>query len=393
MPTVIEATYRVTTPMFCGGADPTTAELRLPSFKGVLRFWWRALAWSRLNGDLEAVCREEDALFGSAHGGQSRVLMRFGRTDMPEPIRRGQVLKADNGRVVGEGVRYLGYGVMEAFGQKGGQLLRACYQPPFEFTVQIRSRDDNELKFLRDALEVLGVLGGMGAKSRKGYGSLSLTSLRVDGAHQWNTPSDMDQLCNRIEELRYRDEPKHLPEYTALTQRARHVLIRAKDGTEPIELLNRVGCEMLRYRSWGHNQKVLGSGSERNFKDDHDLMKSPSHSRRFHPRRVAFGLPHNYGKKREDQVGPSGKFDRRASPLFIHIHRCGKIPVAVLSFLPALFLPKDSNNEPSNISVGGQAVRQAPEDELYKPIREFLDRILDPSLRKEPFTRAMEVAT
>jgi len=41
---LIRATYRITTPMFCGGAE-RQAEFRLPSFKGVLRLWWRALEW------------------------------------------------------------------------------------------------------------------------------------------------------------------------------------------------------------------------------------------------------------------------------------------------------------------------------------------------------------
>ena len=36
----IQATYRIVTPMFCGGAEQQ-AEFRLASFKGVLRFWWR----------------------------------------------------------------------------------------------------------------------------------------------------------------------------------------------------------------------------------------------------------------------------------------------------------------------------------------------------------------
>ena len=41
---LIRATYRIVTPMFCGGAEQQ-AEFRLASFKGVLRFWWRALMW------------------------------------------------------------------------------------------------------------------------------------------------------------------------------------------------------------------------------------------------------------------------------------------------------------------------------------------------------------
>ena len=107
-----------------------------------------------------------------------------------------------------------------------------------------------------------------------------------------------------------------------------------------------------------------------------------------HPRRIAFGLPHNYGKAPDKQVGPYDKaLDRRASPLFIHIHECGDTPFAVLSFLPARFLPEDR----SDISVGGPRVRQTPEPELYRPIREFLDRLRDPKKREERFTDVVEV--
>ena len=53
--TEVIATYRVVTPIFCAGADQQLAELRIPSFKGVLRFWWRALAWSLFDGDLTEI--------------------------------------------------------------------------------------------------------------------------------------------------------------------------------------------------------------------------------------------------------------------------------------------------------------------------------------------------
>ena len=186
MPAIwIEATYSVVTPLFCAGADSKTPEVRLPSFKGVLRYWWRALAWSRCRGDLEVVRREEDRLFGSAGGGQSRVLMRWASPPEPTPIPVNEVLKVRaGGAVVGDGARYLGYGVMEAFprtnkrtGQRtaAGQITRAGLAP-FDFTVQMRGRDLNEqeLTSLRDSLAALGILGGLGAKSRKGYGSLVL---------------------------------------------------------------------------------------------------------------------------------------------------------------------------------------------------------------------------
>ena len=385
MTTEIDAAYRVVTPMFCAGAEPEQAELRLPSFKGVLRFWWRALAWSRLDGNLDAIREQEDCLFGSAGGGQSRLSMHLSVDAEPETAGVDTVLEVA-GNVVGEGARYLGYGVMEAFpsrqrGTRAGQLIRPCLRAPLDFTVRMRGRGlaDEPLNHLRNALLAVGVLGGMGAKSRKGYGSLAIQSLRMDDVEQWQAPQSVDDLRHRIKALRYETAPSDWPEFTALCSRTRHVLVRSTRSVQAMDLLNLVGCELMRYRSWGHNGQVLRRPSERNFKDDHDLMKSLQRST--HPRRIAFGLPHNYGKDTRDHVGPHDRnLDRRASPLFIHVHPCGATPVAVLSFLPARFLPDGR----TDISVGGSRVLQTAEADLYRPVHDFLDRLLDRNRCQEP---------
>ena len=393
----IEATYRVVTPLFCVGADPNRVELRLPSFKGALRFWWRALAWPRCGGDLRDIQRQEDALFGSAGGGQSRLLMRLAPSARAQAIGEGKVLTVSSidRSVVGEGARYLGYGVMEAFASpkkktEAGQLTRACLRARFDFVVRFRGHalDEQQLSSIRQALIALGTLGGMGARSRKGYGSLVLRSLRMGGVIQWESPQDVAGLKKEIAALSVNQESIAFPSFTAISNQTRHLLL-SSNKKEHLELLDLVGRELVRYRSWGRGAKILSGAedSEKNFEDDHDLMKRnrPENS---HPRRIAFGLPHNYGKRKDQQVGPHYKgFDRRASPLFIHIHECGTSPVAVLSFLPALFLPK----ERSDILVGVRKVAQKPEGELYRPIHDFLDRLLDSGKRKEPFTDVIEV--
>ena len=397
----IDVTYRVVTPLFCASVDQDLPELRLPSFKGVLRYWWRALAWARYDGDLRVLRRREDRLFGSADAGQSRILLRLTPATNPETVAKDTVLtvSASSSRAVGDGARYLGYGLMEAFassrkGTRAGQLQRACLRSPvdspFDFTVQIRARglDDRELASLTDALIALGMLGGMGARSRRGYGSLALQSLRVDDRETWHAPTSADELCERIAALRpiRNGGGTALPAFTAVSNETRHVLV-SSDKENPVELLDLVGREFVRFRSWGHRGTVFGQPSERNFEDDHDLMKD-RRQRKTHPRRIAFGLPHNYGKRDDEKVGPWDKaLDRRASPLFIHLHRCGGQPVAVLSFLPARFLPAGR----SDISVGVSRVAQKPEAELYRPVHEFLDRLLDPRKRTEHFTRVMEV--
>ena len=392
----IEARFLVTTPLFGRGADDNRPELRLPSFKGVLRFWWRALAWSRLQGDLAAIQREEDLLFGSAGEGQSRLAMRLQAPVDPATVDLNEILKVPGGnQTVGEGARYLGFGVMVAFasrnqGTEAGQLTRACLAAPFAFTVRMRARalSDEEIKSVRDALVALGTLGSMGSKSRKGYGSLSLASLLIDGEETWRAPTTISDLNTAIGDLPRGGGPSGIPEYTALTPESRHILASSA-ARQPLDLLDLVGRELVRYRSWGRDGKILGGriDSERGFRDDHDLMKRSSQDRDAHPRRIAFGLPHNYGPGTGNQVGPVGSgLDRRASPLFIHIHQCEDTSVAVISFLPSRFLPSGTH-----INVGGQTVPQAPENDLYQPIHDFLNRLLDPGQRREAFTEAVGV--
>lgn len=394
----ISATYRVVTPLFCTGTDTTRAELRLPSFKGALRFWWRALAPLHCGGDLETIRRQENALFGSSDRGQSLVLMQLELTDRPQTIGKGEILKAE-GKVVGEGTRYLGYGVMATFASQksnmvAGELTRACLSAPFDFSVHIRCRDlcPRQKTSLEHALIALGTFGGLGAKNRKGFGSLVLQSLLVDKTERRRSSRTIAELKKTIEDIRAGQEKLTLPEYTALSGQTRHVIL-SSNKKEPVELLDLVGRELVRYRSWGRNGKILGGkvDSEKNFKDDHDLMKGNMPRHLVHPRRVAFGLPHNYGKHNDMQISPHDSgLDRRASPLFIHIHECNASPVAVLSFLPARFLPKGR----SAILVRGHKVEPKPKEELYRPIHDFLGRLLDRTKRKEEkLTDAIEVGS
>jgi CRISPR-associated protein Cmr1 len=428
MMTLIEASYRLTTPLFGGGAivqmaesgrsdehkrsdeQKLPAELRLPSFKGVLRFWWRALAWSRCNGNLPQIQQEENLLFGSISSGQARVLMRLGAVGRLDRIDQGKNLNEAKGEVrrVGIGARYLGYGLIEAFGDNAGKLKRPAILAPLVFTVQLRASalDSAQLASLLEALIALGTFGGMGSRSRKGYGSLALQSLTLDGASPrlagdpdpWRAPRNACELAGCIAALQQQTNLSVQPTYTAFSSQARYVVLSGEDCKNALHLLDLVGREMVQYRSWGNEGWILDRQVRREeiFKDDHDLMKIKPVARTCHPRRIAFGLPHNYGKGKTNEVTPAS-FDRRASPLFIHIHQCGSDPVAVVSFLPALFLPAERGGGPAQINVGGKKIPQKHEPELYKPIHTFLDRLLDrtpsPHHRKEAYTSALEVTS
>lgn len=396
---IIKATYRVVTPMFISGADQSKAELRLPSIKGALRFWWRALAWGRLNGDLGKIRQEENELFGSTDTGQAGVLMRLELLSELKILNVDETLK-DNRHVVGEGARYLGYGVMEAFpsknkGTQAGQLTRPCFLAPFGFCLSLLLKpfvSHHKQELLR-SLKVLGLLGCIGSKARKGYGSLNLHSLvlKMDQKEEnsWKNPTNPTEFLEAIRNLKL-PKPTEEPVITAFSDRSRIILLPGNQQESSLSLLNRIGRDQVFYRSWGRNGKVFNDDSEKNFREDHDLMKQVASGRPAHtyPKRVAFGLPHNYGKSKDEQIEPSNTklYTRRASPLFVHIHHAeNSTPIAIVSFLPSQFLP-----EGETIRVGKNHFKP-DETTLWRPIHGFLDRLKSSQQGKEMFGGAVEI--
>ncbi|MHC1595187.1 MAG: type III-B CRISPR module RAMP protein Cmr1 [Methanotrichaceae archaeon] len=370
--TELEAKFRIVTPLFMSGADRNKAELRVPSIKGVLRFWWRALMLGRL-GSIEKVRREEAGIFGSAgEEGQSRVHLRLSLFDNKKISGKDDVLKyADSGEVIGPGARYLGYGLMNA----GGKLTRPSSKCHFGLELLFKPDTKEEhVKPVEAALIAMGLFGGLGSRSRRGYGSLNLLELKNGGANVFEQPKDRDDLRSKIQNL-FKDcdiKPcSELPPYTAYSTDTRIDILDV--GEDPLKLLNSVGEAMQMYRSYGRNGKVNGRDAERYFDDDHDLVREAITDRvKTHPRRVVFGLPHNYhfsdGRGKNVKVKPE-KYERRASPLFLHIQGLenGQY-AAITTTMPAEFLPYGEK-----IKVGGSFVPVDVKD--FQDLHEFLDGV------------------
>jgi CRISPR-associated protein Cmr1 len=361
------ATYCVVTPMFLGGANHDEhVELRPPSIKGALRFWWRALQWARIkpsfpdeNSALRELHKQEAALFGSASGGQSQVLLRIRHPRNADTVNKGSSLDEFVNR---PGARYLGYGVMDTY----GKLTRPALWPAFEILVEITCREAIG-EGIPDVLKLLGLLGGLGSKVRKGYGSLALVRLQGTGI-DWHAPRNADEYVTQIHDLLSlaRTLPD-APPFSAFSRRTRVSLLLERD--DPLAVLDDYGRQMQRYRSWGNGGMVNSEDSEKNFDDDHEWYYGRPPNANFHPRRVIFGLPHNYfGKKGAREVS-AAKLDRRASPLWFHVHDFGKGSTpryaGIATVLHSQFLP-----EGERIKVGGKSV---PVNAEYEVIDEFLD--------------------
>lgn len=178
-------TLKTLTPLFSGddpesGGDP----IRVPSIRGALRFWFRAVAAGHGVTDLGELWKREERVFGSASK-PSPIAMRIaGQPTVSLDKTPAWTSKA--------GIRYLlGQGLCER-----NALTRSFVPPGETFTVKIKLSGDDTVN-QRFMLAVFAWLtyGGLGARVRRGFGRLQLTKLDGPCPAPWSgarvfTPRD-----------------------------------------------------------------------------------------------------------------------------------------------------------------------------------------------------------
>jgi len=446
--TSIKVRYAVVTPMMLGGAN-NVSEFRLASYVDVVRWWWRFLALGRFKS-AEVATFWEALLFGwsTAPFGQKRVRFKLTGIDRNYPEGWGVLSNVDWCR------NWSGISYLTAQGFKNGRLPVEARS--IEISAQIRDLHTEQLKeafakqfkselpaFARgqlhdqpeanwrrahgavvDAMALIGLLGGLGARSRRGFGSLAVQSLefpeefaQADGRQPIpRLPRSVADYARQVVAHLGADRHAGLPSYSAFSDLTRiSVVASASDARQ---LMNDTGFAMQVYRTWGQRRQngghehiyrageanindaasipAGGMKASYEFKADHDwyvrlkaqvdacrdelqeLIDESNFSRAAEkaarqrrdgnlrnevmandpPKRIAFGLPHNYFVRSSEQViQDSGKArwesenvniepavsGRRASPLFIHFHKLssGRV-IAVLSVVPGRFLPDEA---------------------------------------------------
>src|SRR3989338_1745793 len=145
------------TPMFLAGANQGTAELRAASIKGLLRFWWRAL---QAEPDLQRLCERESEIFGCSNekiGGAKfslRVIANHPKNDKFSPVPHSTTKKFKFTGIV----------------------------PKQKFEIILNSR--NEIDKFANILEIALLLGGLGRRSRRGFGSVHCSQWRFNNAQE-----------------------------------------------------------------------------------------------------------------------------------------------------------------------------------------------------------------
>jgi len=359
---IIEAAFEIVTPMFIGGADKTEdPEIRPPSIKGALRFWWRALQWGaclkQAKGNAEqalhALHEQEAELFGAAFKdnkyGQGRILLKLKKSSGKElPAKKASIPNPSSGQqyLLGQGLYHFKEG-----------LLQSALESQQTFKVVLKTDNEVDAQPIINTLMLFGLLGGLGSRARKGWGSVAIQSLtytdKDKNKQNITTPEDKASYKNMLTGL-LSQLPDEMPPFTAFSKQTR-IDLSAFTNISAENLLTNVGNEQQMYRSYGKNSggghKVSGKEAEQNFKGDHDLVIDFAQRENIteHPRRIVFGLPHNYfysDKTKVDVIAvdttiPKNKKSRqhrRSSPLFIHIHELAGEYIAVQSLIKADFL-------------------------------------------------------
>ena len=136
----------VITPMFLAGADGSTPELRAPSIKGALRFWWRAM-----NGhlNLKELKEQEGKIFGDTVK-RSLFAIRVNETS----IKKGEEKSVPH----------------KSYPSK-------CILPGSTFSVVFSMINQNEhwdLQKCKALFELTCLVGDFGKRARRGMGSVDI---------------------------------------------------------------------------------------------------------------------------------------------------------------------------------------------------------------------------
>lgn len=313
--------------MFLGGASPLeTAEIRIPSLRGALRWWYRALL-SGQGLDMTALREKEARVFGgvgsaaspsgsnkaNAAGQASSVRLRLSNNILPYDIdsnEEGQNTLCS--RSNSEGMKYLWH-FMEAHTEGNRPYIKPG--ATFQVVATAFPGDEEALVEMTKAMWLLSFLGGLGARSRRMAGAFRVSIAKAVGV------SDLPMF-----------EPNNSHRFDGWFQKELGSVLSLQD--DPHSSLLEKGLPILhpdhayicRFSSRPNWREAVNKAGKKYkaFRDDSDVK---THEK------VTLGLPLPTGKHGSDTVevrmrhgqthGEAQTLERRASPLWlqaIHLH-------------------------------------------------------------------------
>jgi len=172
----LKVRLEIVTPLFLGGADPRgEPELRAPSFRGALRFWFRALLGGVLGNDTKRIFEEESKVFGSTESSSS-LTVRVKADDLRKKLFSELAEWDENTRKYRRsGIAYLFFSAREE--KKKREPERKAFDANQTFWLSVSYHSQLEEAYA--SLWLLTHLGGLGSRSRRGGGNLQVLELKT----------------------------------------------------------------------------------------------------------------------------------------------------------------------------------------------------------------------
>ncbi|RKY20533.1 MAG: type III-B CRISPR module RAMP protein Cmr1, partial [Planctomycetota bacterium] len=187
--------YKLITPLYGGGVEPNKADpitvVRATEIRGHLRFWWRATRGGAFDGDLDKMRRHEEEIWGSAAGkdrngnekpGPSKVTVvvknsKSGKKYSPfevVPNRHGKPqVKARQGNKVPP---YAAFPLQPEQKEQRIGMQTDSVTDGVSFSLEITYNSD-DTSDIHAALWAWETFGGIGARTRRGFGALQLLTI------------------------------------------------------------------------------------------------------------------------------------------------------------------------------------------------------------------------
>lgn len=386
----LTVTLKILTPLFLGGAEPRDKppEMRVPSLRGALRYWYRAVIGGTIDGSspekfLKALYDSESEVFGNTKQASSVIIRARWLNGEPksEPFNRrefGQDRIDPTEKCQTSGKNYL-YWSMGPLGGSARKYYLPDQEKPLELTLEKRiGVTDGEQKLLEAgfALWLLCHLGGIGSRARRTAGSLQVNQASsLEGMPSFDAPATVEGLVTHlqsgIQEIRKyfgKSTPTSSLQYDVLSSSTCKIwIIRGEqpwDNWKPA--VETIGSYLCGFR----NKRPTDYLDVLNWINGKSTPNTVQ--------RAVFGLPlpFRYSNGTTGTVVGTIHEDRRASPLHLRIYQLsGGEHVCIATLFMTEFLDRDErgNTEKLKLQKKNRTPVSGPSD--YQLIEDFIQSI------------------
>jgi CRISPR-associated protein Cmr1 len=415
------------------GADQNAPELRAPSIKGAMRFWFRAMMGKVLNDDVEKVKYLESKLFGFAKEEKTDI----GVTDDEVKSKASDIsielsiikINTNQNKLNAaftknnRGVTYLSFPFLQWNNvRKDYDIVRHFIDIKSSYALKLTrvlGKDDNALEVAVSCMWLLANFGNVGSRSRRGFGSLRITGIKENyPLVDFNVPAHFSDLSKyykdnlrktadifaqyaKFNKFSVPAKPNkndqagnYYPNFDSFSCWRGCLICKNKDvGWDSWdEALDYIGHQLRRkredQRSTGqitkttdyvnYVSKYINNSRLDDIDLENDIFGLPNQIRSSSRKATAIVSWSTKGSANRDEDGDGDL--RRASPLLIKPILCGEKYYILLQYFKSLFLPGEGAEIIKPLKKTWPSTMPMPQQRLvkkadYDKLEKFVDNL------------------